>query len=213
LYLGPLAIGRDSGPFVVLYSLVPWIGVMALGYAFGAVMTMEPERRRRACLFIGLGATVLFVVLRAARTYGDPRPWNGVSPLGFLNTTKYPASLQFLLMTLGPTIALVPLLEHFSGRLARALVVFGRVPLFYYVLHIPLIHIAACLVSLVRFGRVDPWLFENHPMMAPPAPAGYVWSLPLLYAVTAAVVVVLYFPCRWYGALKARRREAWLQLL
>lgn len=213
LYLGPLAIGRDSGPFVVLYSLVPWIGVMALGYAFGAVMTMTPEQRRRVSLCLGFGAIVAFVVLRAARMYGDPRPWNGVSALQFLNTTKYPASLQFLLMTLGPMVALVPLLERARGRLARALVVFGRVPLFYYVLHIPLIHALACLVSLVRLGRMDAWLFENHPMMAPPALAGYVWSLPLLYAVTAAAVAILYFPCRWYGALKARHREAWLQLL
>jgi uncharacterized membrane protein len=213
LYLGPLGIGRDSGPFVVLYSVVPWIGVMALGYAFGAVMEMEPGRRRRVCLLLGLGATAAFLALRATRAYGDPRPWNGTSPLGFLNTTKYPASLQFLLMTLGPMLALVPLLEHAGGRLARALVVFGRVPLFYYLLHIPLIHAAACLVSLARTGRVDPWLFANHPMMVPPAPAGYTWSLPLLYAVTAGVVVILYVPCRFWGALKARRSEAWLKLL
>jgi uncharacterized membrane protein len=213
LYLGPLAIGKDSGPFVVLYSLVPWIGVMALGYAFGAVLLMESESRRRICLLLGFGALEAFVVLRAAKWYGDPRPWNGVSGLQFLNTTKYPASLQFLLMTLGPTVALVPLLERARGFFARILIVFGRVPLFYYVLHIPLIHLAACLVSLVREGRIDPWLFANHPMMPPPAPAGYAWSLPLLYAVTAAVVVILYFPCRWYGALKARRDGAWLHLL
>jgi uncharacterized membrane protein len=213
LYVGPLAIGRDSGPFVVLYSLVPWIGVMALGYAFGAVMKMERERRLKICLLLGFGALEAFVVLRAAKWYGDPRPWDGVSGLRFLNTTKYPASAQFLLMTLGPTIALVPLLERAKGRLARILIVFGRVPLFYYVLHIPLIHAAACVVSLARGGRVDPWLFTNHPMMPPPAPPGYAWSLPLLYGVTAVVVAILYFPCRWFGALKARRNDAWLQLL
>ena len=213
LYLGPMGIGRDSGPFVVLYSLVPWVGVMALGYAFGAVMLMEPARRRRICLALGLGATAAFVVLRAARSYGDPRSWDGSSVLGFLNTTKYPASLQFLLMTLGPTVALVPFLEKARGDVARILVVFGRVPLFYYVLHIPLIHLAACAVSLVRTGHVDPWLFANHPMMPPPPPAGYVWSLPLLYAVTAVVVAALYFPCRWYGEVKARRNDAWLRIL
>jgi uncharacterized membrane protein len=213
LYLGPMGIGKDSGPFVVLYSLVPWIGVMALGYAFGAVMEMEPARRRRVCLSLGLGATTAFVVLRAARVYGDPRPWAGASALSFLNTTKYPASLQFLLMTLGPMVALVPFLERARGGLARALAVFGRVPLFYYVLHIPLIHLAACAVSLARSGAVDPWLFANHPMLPPPAPAGYRWSLPLLYAVTAAVVVALYFPCRWYGGVKARRDDAWLKIL
>ena len=213
LYLGPIAPGNGEGPFVVLYSLVPWIGVMALGYAFGAILLMEPQRRRRLCLYLGLGALAAFVVLRATRVYGDPRPWNGNDALGFLNTNKYPASLQFLLMTLGPLITLVPALERAQGWLARTLEVFGRVPLFYYVLHIPLIHLAACLVSLLRAGRVDPWLFANHPMMMPGAPEGYAWSLPLLYAVTAAVVVILYFPCRWYGALKARRHDAWLQLL
>jgi uncharacterized membrane protein len=205
LYLGPI-VGEGEGPFVVLYSLLPWLGVMALGYAFGTVVVMEPARRRRLCLLLGLGALAAFLVLRATRIYGDPRPWNGASGLGFLNTTKYPASLQFLLMTLGPLIALVPLLERAQSWLTRILVVFGRVPLFYYVLHIPLIHLAACLVSLVRLGYVDPWLFANHPMRVPPAPEGYVWSLPLLYAVTAAVVVILYFPCRWYGERRSRPR-------
>jgi hypothetical protein len=185
---------------------------MALGYAFGAIVVAKRDERRRMCLMLGLGATAAFVVLRATRLYGDPNPWNGTF-LGFLNTTKYPASLQFLTMTLGPMIALVPLLEDARGWLVRTLAVFGRVPLFYYVLHIPLIHLAACLVSLVREGRVNPWLFVNFPSMAPRPPEGYMWSLPLLYAVTAAVVVTLYFPCRWYARLKAQRRDPWLQLL
>jgi uncharacterized membrane protein len=212
LYLGPIAPGNHEGPFVVLYSLVPWIGVMALGYAFGAVVGMDPPRRRRLCLGIGLGAVAAFVALRATGVYGDPHPWTGGGP-GFINTTKYPASLQFLLMTLGPLVALVPALEGARGRLARALETFGRVPLFYYVLHIPLIHAAACLVSLLRLGRVDPWLFENHPMMVPPAPPGYAWGLPLLYLVTALVVGVLYLACRRYQELKARGGHAWLRLL
>jgi len=130
LYFGPIAGG--SGPFVVLYSIVPWIGVMAIGYAFGAVMVMEPERRRRTCVILGLCAIAAFITLRATRVYGDPREWNGVLGLGFLNTTKYPASLQFLLMTLGPMIALLPLVERARGRAAGMFVVFGRVPLFYY---------------------------------------------------------------------------------
>ena len=211
LYLGPLS--NDGSPFVVLYSIVPWIGVMALGYAFGSIVLMEPARRRRLCLTLGLGACAAFVLLRATGVYGDSRPWNGSSALGFLNTTKYPASLQFLLMTLGPTIAAVPLLDRARGWLARTLAVFGTVPLFYYVLHIPLIHVAACVVSLVRLGRMDAWLFENHPMMVPPAPARYIWSLPLLYLVTFAIVLILYAPCRWYASVKARRTSGWLRFL
>ena len=211
LYFGPTA-GGDS-PFVVLYSLVPWIGVMALGYAFGVVATMAPERRRRVCLWIGAGTTVVFVVLRAGRFYGEPRAWNGASALGFINTTKYPASLQFLLMTLGPAIALLPVAEHATNRVFAALAVFGRAPLFFYLLHIPLIHLAALVVSVAREGRVNPWLFANHPMMNPPPPPGYTWSLPLLYAVFAIVVALLFLPCRWYAARRVRHRHGWMRYL
>ena len=133
--------------------------------------------------------------------------------LAFLNTTKYPASLAFLLMTLGPTIALIPLLERARGAAARWLAVFGRVPFFFYVLHIPLIHALALVVSTIRFGAPTPWLFTNHPMGNPPAPDGYTWSLPLLYVVWAAAIVILYFACRWFAALKARRSDWWLRFV
>jgi uncharacterized membrane protein len=214
----------------VLYSLVPWIGVMALGYVFGPVMTMDAARRRRWCLALGGAAIALFLVLRGFDLYGDPNPWrpsptataqDGSSrptmppALRFLNTNKYPASFLFLLMTLGPTLVAIPLLETAHGRLARVLEVYGRVPFFYYVLHIPLIHLAAIAVSLVREGRVDPWLLTNHPTSNPPPPPGYTWGLPLLYAVTFAVVAILYVPCRWMGELKRRRAKTspWLRYL
>ncbi len=116
-------------------------------------------------------------------------------------------------MTLGPTIALVPLLDRARGRVAGWLSVFGRVPFFYYVLHIPLIHVVAVLISLVRTPAQTSWLVANHPLMPPPVPDGYVWSLTLLYAVTAAVVIALYFPCRWFAGVKARRKEGWMSYL
>jgi uncharacterized membrane protein len=200
--------------FVVLYSLVPWVGVMAAGYAFGTVMRAAPEARRRFCFIVGGAAVALFVALRATGIYGDPRPWEpeqGV--LGFLNTAKYPASLQFLLMTLGPTLIAIPLLEHARGPMARWLEVFGRVPFFYYVLHIPLIHLVAVAISVVRTPESTGWLFANHPMLPPDVPPGYEWSLGLLYAVTAAVVVALYFPCRWYARVKAEGRSRWTRYL
>jgi uncharacterized membrane protein len=203
------------GPLIVLYSLVPWIGVMAAGYAFGRVLTIEPARRDRICYAVGLGAVALFLLLRGLNLYGDPRPWTatGRMPalLSFLNTTKYPASFSFLLMTLGPTIALMPPLERVRGALARWITVFGRVPFFYYVLHIPLIHALAVAVSWVRQGSVSPWLFTNHPMGNPPPPDGYTWSLGLLYLVWAVAAVVLYLACRWFAGLKARRTDAWLR--
>jgi len=217
LYIGFFNGPVDGTPLIVLYSIIPWIGVMAAGYGFGTLLTLDPARRNRFCLQIGLGAIALFIVLRTFNIYGDPRPWSASGPmpaaLGFLNTTKYPASLSFLLMTLGPTIALIPLLDRARGRVARWLTVFGRVPFFYYVLHIPLIHALALVVSKIRLGVVSPWLFTNHPMANPPAPDGYTWSLALLYLVWAIAVVMLYVPSRWYGDLKARRRDWWLKYL
>src|SRR5262249_41967635 len=146
------------------------------------------------CLWLGLGAIGLFLILRRLNLYGDPNHWSPPVPgpdnpkplptlFSFLNTTKYPASLLFLLMTLGPAIALIPVLEKARGVLARWITVFGRVPFFYYILHIPLIHTLALIVSKIRLGEVSPWLFTNHPMGNPLAPEGYVWSLPLLYLV------------------------------
>jgi uncharacterized membrane protein len=220
LYLGDgFSVGRDGPPLLVLFVIIPWIGVMAAGYAFGPVMRWPAERRRAFCLRLGIGATVLFVLLRAVDGFGDPRHWHDMiahgwpAVLAFLNTSKYPASLLFLLMTLGPLITLLPLVEGAKGRLAQILETFGRVPLFYYILHIPLIHLAAIAVSLVRTGAVNPWLFANHPLNPGPAPAGYMWSLPLLYLIWAIVVTLLYFPCRWYAALKARRKSVWLSYL
>lgn len=203
VYFGGPIGDWERGPILfVLYSLIPWVGVMAAGYAFGAIL-----HRRRLVLAIGLGATLLFILLRALNLYGDPRAWEG-GLLPFLNTTKYPASLQFLLMTLGPTLAVLPFLKR-----PKWLEVFGRVPLFFYLLHIPLIHLAALVVSLIREGRVNPWLFLNFPAMVPPAPDGYRWSLGLLYLVWAIVVVLLYFPCRWFAEVKGRRAHKWLSYL
>ncbi|MGE5143796.1 MAG: DUF1624 domain-containing protein [Acidobacteriota bacterium] len=222
-YAGPIAFGANGPSLIVLYSIIPWVGVMAAGYAFGKVLGFEPERRTRWCLTIGLGAVAAFLVLRGFNLYGDPRPWttvarpNGPPPmpalLAFLNTNKYPASLLFLLMTLGPTIALMPLLERARGAVARFITVFGRVPFFYYVLHISLIHALALAVSLVRTGAVDPWLFTNHPMGNPGPPAGYSWSLPLLYLVWAVTIALLYPACRWFAERKARGGEWWLRYL
>ena len=223
-FAGPVQFGRNGPYLTVLYSIVPWIGVMAAGYAFGKILTFEPTRRKRLCLTIGLSAIALFLILRGFNLYGDPRPWhvstagrNGAPPMpalfSFLNTAKYPASLDFLLMTLGPIITLIPLVEGLNGAVARGITLFGRVPFFYYMLHIPLIHALALIVSKIRLGYVSPWLFTNHPMGNPEPPPGYVWSLPLLYLIWAIAILLLYFACRWFAALKARRNDWWLQYL
>ncbi len=237
---GGFRLGANGPPLIILYSIVPWIGVMAAGYAFGVVMQRSAAQRRAFCLRLGLSMVALFLLLRASGLYGDPRPFRfqpppapTVSasapnsappaaqrrpqmprPLAFLATNKYPASLLFLLMTLGPMFIALALLENASGPVSSVLSTFGRVPLFYYLLHIPTIHLLACIVSVVRTGSIDPWLFANHPMSNPPPPPGYTWSLPLLYLVTGAAVVLLYFPCRWFARLKDRRRDlTWLSYL
>ena len=222
-FAGPISFGPDGPNLIVLYALVPWVGVMAAGYALGAIVTMEPARRDRLCQIIGAAAIALFLVLRAFNIYGDPQPWSatgegGNGPplpplLSFLNTTKYPASLLFLLMTLGPAIALMPLLEKARGAAADWVAVFGRVPFFYYMLHIPLIHVLALAVSQVRLGEVSPWLFANHPMGAGRAPDGYMWSLAQLYLIWALTIVVLYPACRWFADVKSRRKDWWLSYL
>ena len=139
---------------------MPWIGVMAAGYAFGRVLEWPIERRNRACLMIG-GAAI--VAVRRASGHSTSTAIRGRGRASnrsrFSTPTKYPASLLFLLMTLGPLIALMPAFERARGTVANALELFGRVPLFYYVLHIPLIHVAAIIVSLVRTGAITPWLF------------------------------------------------------
>jgi uncharacterized membrane protein len=214
---GPIPLGADGPVLVVLYSIVPWVGVMAAGYGFGAIIAKPAAERDRLCLQIGLGATVLFLLLRGFNIYGDPNPWSsgGRTPalFSFLSPAKYPASLLFLLMTLGPTVALLPALERARGRVTEWIAIFGRVPFFYYVLHIPLIHLLAIGVSLVREGGVNPWLIANHPMGNPPPSDSYPWSLPLLYLVWAITVGLLYVACRWYADLKARRRDWWMTYL
>jgi uncharacterized membrane protein len=216
---GPIQLGQNGPTLMVLYSIVPWIGVMAAGYAFGAVITLEPARRNRVCVAIGASAIVLFLVLRAVDVYGDPRHWHISTPtpmptaFRFINTVKYPASLQFLLMTLGPMILLLPLAERAQGKMGEFFEIFGRVPMFFYLLHIPAIHLAAVIVSLVREGRADPWLFTNHPMMNPPPPDGYMWSLALLYAVFIVVIAALYLPCRAYARRKATNPAPWMRYI
>jgi uncharacterized membrane protein len=190
---------------------------MAAGYAFGETVTKPAGERRRRCLLIGGTAVALFLVLRTFNLYGDPNHWSPTgrlpAPLSFLSTTKYPASLDFLLMTLGPTILLMPFLDGARGRLARTLTAFGRVPFFYYALHIPLIHALALVVSKIRIGTVSWWLFTNHPMGNPPPPDGYTWSLPLLYLVWATAIALLYPVCVWFAGVRARASSPWVRFL
>jgi uncharacterized membrane protein len=208
-FVYPAGVENPLG-ITVLYVLVPWIGVMMAGYGFGAILTMAAPVRRRLCLRIGLACTALFLVAGSAvaAIQGD-----GNVPFLFrlLNQQKYPASQLFLLMTLGPTIAAVPLLERTRGWFTDALATVGRVPLFYYLLHIPLIHVSALLVNYLRTGAVHgEWYVTAPYTWLPPEQQ---WGLPLLYVVFVADVMVLYAACSWFAAVKARRPGGWLRYL
>jgi len=218
-----VVVPRPGMLVLMAYPLVPWVGVMAAGYAFGRLLLFERERRRRVLLRLGAASVGLCVVLRAANVYGDPRPWAAQASgwftfLSFINTSKYPPSLLFLLMTLGPAILALALFDRAPGRepglLARPFVVFGRVPLFYYLLHVPLIHLVALAFAYAGGGPVG-WLFRNWivPTTPPTRPAEWGYGLPVVYAVWTAVVVALYPLCRWFAGVKARRRDAWLGYL
>lgn len=208
---GAVNLGGEGGPpLLILYVIVPWIGVMMAGYVFGRVMELRVEQRRRIAIRLGLAMVAAFLLLRFVDIYGNPIKWRDSqlpTPFAFLNTAKYPASLLFLLMTLGPLLVLIGLAERWKGRVVDAVTVFGRVPMFYYLLHIPLIHFAAMGVSVIREGSVNPWLFANHPLAPPEVPEGYRWSLGLLYLVFALCVGALYFPCRWYARLRETKRS------
>ena len=204
---------RPSGPTVsVLYTIVPWIGVMAAGYAFGAILLRDTAQRRRLCLRIGLGATALFVILAGLQTFAGAPPDGGPPAIfRFLNQRKYPASQLFLLMTLGPAIALLPFIERVRGPVSRLFETFGRVPMFYYLLHIPVIHAVSLVVWRLRDRSTHGDWFATAPYVGV-APE-LRWGLPLLYLVFAISIAILYPLSRWFAGVKSRRKEGWLRYI
>lgn len=201
------------GPFHValIYPVLAWIGVMLLGFGSAGVFELEPGRRNRMLLTIGVTCTAAFLVLRAIDAYGDPNPWQ-VQPAGalatvidFLNTTKYPPSLLFLLMTLGPAAVLCAMADRFSGPLKDALIVYGRVPFAFYIAHFYLIHILSVCLGLLQGFTLQQMLTISifYPM-------GFGLGLPGVYVVWVLIVLMLYPFCRWMAGLKARRRDWWL---
>jgi uncharacterized membrane protein len=210
---GLLHLGPDTKLYV-LYPLIPWIGVMAAGYALGPVFKLDPTARRRWLLGLGTLMSVGFIVLRAINLYGDPAPWVAQSDrlatlLSFLNCEKYPPSLLYLAMTLGPGLLLLAAFEHARGWLADAITTYGRVPFFYYVLHIFVIHALAVAFAWLTVGNAA-WLFGDPPL---DKPANYGLSLPGIYLVWLLVILTLYPACRWFASVKQRRREWWWSYL
>jgi len=203
----------------VAYPLIPWIGVTAVGYGLGQVYSWDADRRRAFLLRLGLALSLAFLVIRGLNIYGDPSRWMRqksavFTVLSFLNTTKYPPSLLFLLMTLGPAMVFLWAVDRGTPRALRPARVIGKVPMFYYVLHFALIHLLAVATCYARYGSAH-WMFESpdlghYPFSAPP---GWGFSLPIVYLVWAFVVVAMYPLCRWFAALKQRRSDPWLSYL
>lgn len=200
----------------VMYPLIPWIGVMAVGFCFGKLLLHEPEHRQKLLFRLGAVLTLSFVILRAVNVYGDPSRWAvqknwWFTIFSFLNCTKYPPSLLYLLMTLGPALMALAWLDQSSGRWRQPFLIIGRVPLFYYLLHLPLIHLMAVIFSWLRYGHPVEALYGNPPR--PEAPSDFGYSLPIVYLVWIGIVVMLYPACRWFAGLKKRRKDAWLSYL
>jgi uncharacterized membrane protein len=219
--------GWPSPVVAVIYPVIPWVGVMAVGYGFGQFYRMGADKRRRLLLLLGGIATLLFVILRAVNKYGDPAQWsqqkNSVfTYLSFINTTKYPPSLLFLLMTLGPALIALALFESVRtralvasrslwARLREALITFGRVPLFFYLLQWPTAHLISLLLHGL-LGKPTAWLFAiPGPGVAPPANVGF--DLWVVYVSWIVGVLLLYPLCRWFAGVKQRRRDWWLSYL
>ncbi len=198
----------------IIYPLLPWPGVMALGYALGPVLQRAGAARRRFLIAAGAALSAGFIVLRAVNWYGDPAPWSTQpaalgTMLSFLNCEKYPPSLLYLLMTLGPALLLLGLFDRAEGKVVAWITTFGRVPFLFYVVHIPVIHVMALALAWFTVGDVR-WLVGWFP---PPTPAGYGLGLPGVYLAWAAVLLALYPLCRWFSGLKARRHDWWLSYL
>jgi len=212
---GPVALA-SFGPMKVLvaYAILPWTGVMALGYGLGPLFEPSPARRGRVLVLTGLAMVVGFVLLRGINLYGDPRPWAAQpmpirTAMSFLALTKYPPSLDFVLATLGPILMLTPLLERFGGRLSGALQTYGRVPLFYYVGHLYALHLIALALGVAVQGKPAAAFLVN-----PGQIAGFGFGLPVVYAIWAALVLGFYPLCAWYGGVKRRHRDwRWLSYL
>jgi len=211
------SMSTPAGPFLVVfrYPLLPWIGVMLLGFGMASLFERAPARRNTILLAAGAGVTAGFCLLRAWGIYGDPNPWQlqpggtVATAIDFLNLSKYPPSLLFLMMTLGPAAMLCAVADRISGGIPGmvkgALITFGRAPFAFYVAHLYLLHLASVLLGVLQGFSLDQMMTSSRFY-----PQGFGVGLPAVYLVWALVVILLYPLCHWVAGVKARRRDWWL---
>ncbi len=215
---GPLVTGPHT--VILAYPIIPWIAVMSAGFCFGRVLQLDQPMRRKLMIRLGIGLSLGFVAIRLLNVYGDPFAWTVqrtrlFTVLSFLRATKYPPSLAFLLMTMGPALLL---LAWFDGRRftrGSPLVVFGRVPLFFFIVHLYLLHAVSVVLMYARYGDAS-FLFATLPALGGPRadfPQDLGVSLPIVYLVWVGALLLLYPLCRWFGSLKQRRDDWWLSYL
>lgn len=218
----PGVVMLRNRPLLIVYPILPWIGVMAAGFCFGRLFTLDDRTRRRFSVRLGLALIAAFIVLRAINVYADPSPWTTqksalFTVLSFLNCTKYPASLDYVLMTIGPALLLLAWFDRLKFSSRNPLIVFGRVPLFYFVLHFYAIHILLVIMSYIRYGsRTFSFIFNALPAMGGPSeayPPDFGYPLAVTYAVWIGLVAALYPLCRWFAQYKATHRSWWLSYL
>jgi len=204
-------------PVLTAYPLIPWVFVMSAGFCFGHLFQL-PSRRQWLLRF-GLALSVGFLIVRGINAYGDPQPWSNTIPgtavMSFLRTNKYPPSLAYLLMTLGPAMLLLWWLDRLNLKPANSLMVFGRVPLFYFIGHLFAIHSLTIPLALARYGHAG-FLLHPLPSMGGDAklyPPGYGYDLWVVYVVWLVVVALMYPLCLWFARLKQRRNDWWLSYL
>ncbi|RED44969.1 DUF1624 domain-containing protein [Seonamhaeicola aphaedonensis] len=203
---------RDLGIF---YPVLPWIGIMILGYCIGQlyVKNSNANSRKKWLLFLGIGATTMFFILRGINFYGDPAPWQHQDTLtktilSFFKVTKYPPSLAYTLITIGPSLLFLYAIESVKNNITDFFLVFGRVPLFYYFLHIFVIHILA-IIGVLIFGGDWQIMILSKDMFSNGKLLNYGYSLYAVYLIWVGVIILLYFPCKKYMIYKAKNRNKW----
>lgn len=201
--------------FITSYPIVPWVGVMSLGYYIGSYYrkTVEPSKRQKIFTIIGVGGIVLFFIVRGMNAYGNPNHWNTYDTIlqtlfSFFDPRKYPPSLSFLLMTLGATFLFLGRSEMLKGKVVDFFSVYGKVPFFYYILHIYLIHLAAMLMAQLTGYGWEVMVLKNWISRVPEL-KGFGLDLGWVYVVWIVIVLALYFPCLWFGRYKMNHKEKW----
>ena len=198
----------------VMYPVIPWIGIIALGYSLGSLYSnkVDDVQRKKTLLWLGIGSIVLFVGIRFINVYGDASHWSNqrdaaFTVLSFINVTKYPPSLLYGLMTLGPACIFLALFETKPGWLGKLISVYGRVPMFYYILHIYLIHLLAMFATTLCGHKWSDMIWTE--LASNDKLKGYGFSLSIVYLVWIAVIVLLYPLCKWYDKYKTNHKEKW----